>query len=75
MPSPLMGHLEQTSDQSLSLRLDDGQSLKLSPEQVYGPVISGSPVRLFIVSQSSDGIGDSALSRAMINELLHPPTP
>ncbi len=75
MPSPLMGRLEQMPDGQLTLTLQDGQTLRVSAEQVHGPVIFGSPVRLFIVSQSNDGIGDAALSQAMINELLNPPTP
>lgn len=75
MPSPFTGRLESTPDGHLSVVLNDGQILRISADQVHGPVMSGNPVRLFIVSQSNDGIGDTTLSQAMINELLNPPTP
>jgi hypothetical protein len=75
MPTPVSARIEAVENERLLLKTQDGQTLSVPSSYVYGPVTVGNVVRLFIVSQSADGVGDETLSQAMINELLNPSTP
>ena len=75
MSSPLSARIESSENGRLNITLHDGQTFSVSADHLYGPLIPGTLVRLFLVSQSNNSVGDETLSQAMINELLNPSSP
>lgn len=77
MPSPHLSihlRIDQIREREIVVKTDDGQAWRLPRAAVHGTVTHGGDLRGLVFSSDADGMRESGLAEALLNELLHPPT-
>ncbi|MBP7134058.1 hypothetical protein KBA73_02475 [Patescibacteria group bacterium] len=72
MASFLTTHIEHMEGGQLTLKTDDGQTLRIPESFIQGTPVIGAELRLLPLLAGSEATQNPALAQALLNELLGP---